>query len=121
MSQRLSLLWAVWDLMCAHRKVWEVCTACDWLDGLAALTEGPCIIPQDYRPGVTRAQLEDEQRRQRIRDGLEPETSGAAQGKGGPEFNDGSFARSGEPSPFLLKICYAFPECTPHRPSFLDD
>ncbi|KAK9907575.1 hypothetical protein WJX75_006303 [Coccomyxa subellipsoidea] len=50
---------------------------------------------KDYRPGVTRAQLEDEQRRQRIRDGLEPETSGAAQRKSGPEFNDGSFARSG--------------------------
>ncbi|BDA50806.1 probable calcium homeostasis endoplasmic reticulum protein at N-terminal half [Coccomyxa sp. Obi] len=50
---------------------------------------------KDYRPGVTRAQLEEEQRRQRIRDGLEPEASAADQRRSGPEFNDGSFSRSG--------------------------
>lgn len=65
---------------------------------LQTLISFPCV-PQDYRPGVTRAQLEEEQRRQRIRDGLEPEASAADQRRSGPEFNDGSFSRSGEYRP----------------------
>lgn len=58
--------------------------------------EGPYLVSQqDYRPGVTRAQLEDEQRRQRIKDGLEPDI---APQRSAAELNDGSFSRSGKPS-----------------------
>ena len=59
---------------------------------------------QDYRPGTTRADLEDEQRRQRIKDGLEPEPSARQQRRSfsGSEYNDGSFPKSGKFSLHLI-------------------
>ena len=52
---------------------------------------------QDYRPGMTRSDLEGEQRQQRIRDGLDPDPDlalKAAARSSGPA-NDGSFSRPG--------------------------
>ena len=52
---------------------------------------------QAYQPGMSRAELEDEQRRQRVRDGLDPEPSAApsAARRGGGMGEDGSFSRPG--------------------------
>ena len=53
---------------------------------------------QDYRPGITRADLEDEQRQQRIRDGLDPDpdlATKASRRSGGGAADDGSFSRPG--------------------------
>lgn len=61
---------------------------------------------QDYRPGMSRAVLEDEQRKQRIRDGLDPEPEaapGSARRRSGGPGEDGSFSRSG--AGFLYVLC----------------
>ena len=66
------------------------------LIGLA--TEGCCACArQAYQPGMSRAELEDEQRRQRIRDGLDPvpDTAPGAARRGGGMGEDGSFSRPG--------------------------
>jgi hypothetical protein len=63
------------------------------------LPRGNCL--QDYRPGMTRADLDDEQRRQRVRDGLEAEAPARHSRRsfsGAPEFDDGSFPKSGKPA-----------------------
>ncbi len=52
---------------------------------------------QDYRPGMTRADLEDEQRQQRIRDGLDPDPDSTAKAsrRSSGAADDGSFSRPG--------------------------
>ena len=55
-----------------------------------------CLMRQEYRPGMTRADVEDDQRRQRVRDGLEPQPPPRMHKHGaGERLDDGSFPRSG--------------------------
>ena len=58
---------------------------------------------QDYRPGMTRSEMEDEQRQQRIRDGLDPDPDLAAKAsrRSSGAADDGSFSRPGVVNSFL--------------------
>ncbi|CAL5223139.1 g5604 [Coccomyxa viridis] len=55
---------------------------------------------QDYRPGMTRSEMEDEQRQQRIRDGLDPDPDLAAKAsrRSSGAADDGSYSRPGRSS-----------------------
>ena len=71
---------------------------CDSLAVMSQAAEGCCAcVRQAYQPGMSRAELEDEQRRQRVRDGLDPEPSvgPSAARRGGGMGEDGSFSRPG--------------------------